>query len=116
MYSQGATLDVRRLAQLYLTDVYRVAKAPLTSFYENLVASLARMRADREAQLERSLLNKKPRRISFDPDQSWSLCHSPLLSSRLPEFATTLFQSANHHLPWCPSNVMAKADLTVAAK
>ncbi|EFX73047.1 hypothetical protein DAPPUDRAFT_325676 [Daphnia pulex] len=67
---RGRLADVRRRAQLYLADVYKVAKAPLTSFYENLVASLARMRADREAQLDRSLLNKKPRRISFNTDQN----------------------------------------------
>ncbi|XP_046638109.1 uncharacterized protein LOC124316292 [Daphnia pulicaria] len=67
---RGRLADVRRRAQLYLADVYKVAKAPLTSFYENLVASLARMRVDREAQLDRSLLNKKPRRISFNPDQN----------------------------------------------
>jgi hypothetical protein len=87
---RGRLADVRRRAQLYLSDVYKVAQAPLMSFYENLVASLASnyahaiplkflcilffigMRADREAQLDRSLLNKKPRRISFNPDQSKS--------------------------------------------
>jgi hypothetical protein len=38
---RGRLADVRRRAQLYLANVYRVAKAPLTSFYENLVASFA---------------------------------------------------------------------------
>jgi hypothetical protein len=38
---RGRLADVRRRAQLYLADVYKVAQAPLMSFYENLVVSLA---------------------------------------------------------------------------
>lgn len=38
---RGRLADVRRRAQLYLADVYKFAQAPLTSFYENLVVSLA---------------------------------------------------------------------------
>ena len=33
--------EIRRQAQQYLADVYRIAKAPVTSFYEKMVAHLA---------------------------------------------------------------------------